>query len=218
MKVEEWRSKDPSSPGIFGEELLPYLAKIFGSNEHNQEASAITNWAKEFGVSSLRAGIRTRNGSALTGADYVDAELNVSLQMALSSTGARQVITVIAQVFGAPRGSLIMIEEPEISLHPEAQTKLVEMFAKAIESDKQIIITTHSHYLLLALTDVIQSELLKPEDVAIWEVKKEKERGTVAQQLPISEDGVIKGWVSSFAKVDSKLLSNRTKQRARAKT
>ena len=185
---------------------------MFGSNEHRTVALTIRRWAERFGISSLAAGMRSQSGA---GADYVEPDLGATLQLALASTGARQILTVIAQLFGAEPGSLIMIEEPEISLHPEAQVKLVEMFAEAIDEGKQVIITTHSHYLLLALTNVIQRELLKAEDVAVCEVKKEKERGTTAKRLPITQDGIIKGWVSSFAKVDSRLLKGRLKQSSR---
>lgn len=202
----------PPSTGIHGEYLLAYLSKMFGSNEHRTVALTIRRWAERFGISSLAAGMRSQSGA---GADYVEPDLGATLQLALASTGARQILTVIAQLFGAEPDSLIMIEEPEISLHPEAQVKLVEMFAEAIDEGKQVIITTHSHYLLLALTNVIQRELLKAEDVAVCEVKKEKERGTTAKRLPITQDGIIKGWVSSFAKVDSRLLKGRLKQSSR---
>ena len=76
--------------------------------------------------------------------------------MALSSSGATQILTVITQLFWAPTGSLLMIEEPEISLHPQAQVDVLEMFAEAIKQDnKQIIATTHSHILLQALGYVV---------------------------------------------------------------
>ena len=187
---------------------------IFGSNDFRSQAEDITNWAKAFGVSSLRAGTRPEDRA---GADYVDADLDVVLQTALASTGARQVLTIIAQIFGSEHGSLIMLEEPEISLHPEAQVRLVEIFAEAIKAGKQLIITTHSHYLLLALTNTIQRGLLNSGDVSVYEVKKEKEQGTTVKELPVSTDGVIKGWVSSFAEVDSRLLTSRRRRLSKPK-
>ena len=213
--VREQKRDDVFSVGIQGDTLLAYLEKIFGSNEYNCQAAPVARWAEKFGMSSLKAGSRTEfGGDTGAGADYVDPDLRVVLPSALASTGARQVLAVITQVFASPRGSLIMIEEPEISLHPESQVKLVEMFAEAIRDGKQVIITTHSHYLLLALTDAIQRELLKSEDVAVYEVKKEKETGTAVKALPVTRDGVIKGWVSSFAKVDSQLLRMVFKKRS----
>ena len=202
------------STGIHGEDLLGYLAMIFGSNDFRSQAEDITNWAKAFGVSSLRAGTRPEDRA---GADYVDADLDVVLQTALASTGAQQVLTIIAQIFGSEHGSLIMLEEPEISLHPEAQVRLVEIFAEAIKAGKQLIITTHSHYLLLALTNTIQRGLLNSGDVSVYEVKKEKEQGTTVKELPVSTDGVIKGWVSSFAEVDSRLLTSRRRRLSKPK-
>jgi hypothetical protein len=202
------------TPGTHGENLLTCLGNLFGSNEYSDAAARIVNWAESFGISELKAGLRPEGGR---GADYIDPDLHVTLQMALASTGARQVLTVIAHLFGSEPGSLILIEEPEISLHPEAQVKLVEMFAEVINQGKQLILTTHSHYLLLALTEAVQRKLIKSEEVSVWEITKQSEKGTVAKELPITEEGVIKGWVSSFAKVDAQLLKGRTRPASRVR-
>jgi len=192
----------PSSPGIFGEYLLPYLARILTSNEQESEANFITKWAGKFDVSSLKAGPR---GQDLVGTDYVDPDLNVALQLALASTGARQVLAVIAHIFGSKKGSLIMIEEPEISLHPESQVKLVEMFAEAIKDGKQIIITTHSSLLVLSLNRPIRKGVLKRDDVAIYDVTKTS-KGTQVTPLELTDKGYIKGWIPSFKKVEQELM------------
>ncbi len=83
------------------------------------------------------------------------------------------------------------------------------MFSEAIGEGKQIIITTHSHYLLLALTEAIQRNWIGYDKVAIYEFTKEKETGSSAKRLTITRKGVIRGWVSSFAKVDAQLLAGR---------
>ena len=119
----------------------------------------------------------------------MDRELNVRLGLALSSSGARQIMTVITQLFWAPKGGLLMIEEPEISLHPKAQIDVLEMFAEAIKQDgKQIIATTHSHIMLQALGYVVSKGWLSREDIAVYHVEKGK-TGTKAKQLPLGKGG-----------------------------
>jgi len=100
----------------------------------------------------------------------------------------------------------MMIEEPEISLHPKAQIDVLEMFAEAIkQDDKQIMATTHSHILLQALGYVVSKGWLSRDDIAVYHVEKRK-TGTTAKQLPLGKEGYIRGWVPSFTKVERQLL------------
>jgi predicted ATPase len=135
--------------GVSGQFLLPLLSLIQSSSIPEYEAawSKIQEWATEFGLLKLKAGLRAAN---LVRADFLDSELKTTINLAFAGYGSRQIMPVIAQLFWAQPGSIIMIEEPEISLHPEAQVKLGELFAEAVQENKQIIATTHSHFLLLA--------------------------------------------------------------------
>lgn len=75
------------------------------------------------------------------------------------SDGTIQTIALLAAVFD-PRNSLVVIEEPENSIHPWALRNLVQAFRLASEK-KQILLTTHSPILI---------DQLKPEEV--WVVQK----------------------------------------------
>jgi hypothetical protein len=48
----------------------------------------------------------------------------------------------------AEHGDLLIIDEPELSAHPEAQVKLVELFALMIRAGIQIVLVTHSPYIV----------------------------------------------------------------------
>jgi len=75
------------------------------------------------------------------------------------SDGTIQTIALLTAIFD-PRSSLVVIEEPENSVHPWALRNLVEAFRTASEK-KQILLTTHSPILI---------DQLKPEE--IWVVQK----------------------------------------------
>ena len=199
--------------GLHGELLLLLLAIIFGQRVHRDTADKIIRWASRFDIGELQAGLRGGNQS---GSDYLDKELKVVLDLALSSSGARQIMTVITQLFWAPKGSLLMIEEPEISLHPKAQIDVLEMFAEAIKKDdKQILATTHSHIMLQALGYVVSKGWLSRDDIAVYHVEKGK-TGTKAKQLPLGKGGYLKNWVPSYSKVERQLLGQWAKTLPRA--
>jgi len=98
-----------------------------------------------------------------------------------------------------------MIEEPEISLHPQAQLDLVRMFADAVERGKQVLLTTHSQTLILALSELSQGHSLKPENVAIYHVSRGV-TGSEVRKLPMNKNWYVEGWIPSFAQVESRLM------------
>ncbi len=141
--------------------------------------------------------------------DYVDPDLNTRLNIALASHGSKQILTIITQLFWSAPGSIIMIEEPEISLHPEAQILMQQMFAEVIKEGKQIILTTHSSFLLLALSKVVKSDLISPDEIAIYHIEK-GEGGTIVnppKPLEINKDGYITGWIPSYVRVEDQLFT-----------
>ena len=195
-------SSVPQWVGVYGENLLILLAIIFGQRLHEKIANKIVKWANRFGIGKLNAGIRGGNQS---GSDYEDAELETVLDLALASSGSKQILTVITQLFWAPEGSLLMIEEPEISLHPKAQMEVLEMFSEALKEDKQIIATTHSIVMLQALGYAVLQGWLTPEQIAVYHIEKGPE-GTTAQQLPLDKNGYIQDWVPSFTEVERQMM------------
>lgn len=52
---------------------------------------------------------------------------------------------IIDALYDSQRGQTIVIDEPELSLHPALKRKLLELF-KELSKDRQIIYTTHSPY------------------------------------------------------------------------
>jgi predicted ATPase len=192
--------------GTHGEGLIEILSLIFGQREHEKIAGKIIKWASKFGMKELKAGYWGRN---ILSSDYMDPELrthlNMALDMALASQGSRQILTLITQLFWSKPGSVIMIEEPEISLHIEAQLEVPKMFSDAIKEGKQVIVTTHSEHLILALKPLIVNGELKPEDVAIWHFEKTKE-GTKAERLNLTDKGIVEGWIPSYVKAEKEII------------
>lgn len=192
----------PKDVGKHGEYLIHLLSFIFSSMQHKKQAIAIVEWANKFGIGELHAG--WRGGDELI-SEYREPVFEVILNLAMASQGSKQILPVITQLFWSQPDDIIMIEEPEISLHPKSQVILTELFAKAISEGKQIIITTHSEFLPLAFRKPIEKGLLKLDDIAVYHIKKEKE-GSVAEKLELTDEGYIKGWIPSFSEIEEKLL------------
>lgn len=191
--------------GKEGENLLPLLSHIFGSPEFSNKAKKIEKWADEFQIPQIWAAWRGDENKLKSG--YRDSTLDVWLDLRSAGHGSRQILAVITQLFWSDWGDIIMVEEPEISLHPKAQAKLPELFADAINEGKQVIITTHSEFLPYALINAVGKgkgeNYLNAEDIAVYHT--ERNGSTKVEQQELDNTGYIKDWIPSFNDIDEDL-------------
>lgn len=191
------------SVGRNGQHTLQVLSAVFAKPEHREAAAKIREWAQIFGLFDVSAGWA---GGAELHSGYTDSLTSAPLPLRSAGFGSQQVLPIIVQLFASPEDSFVAIEEPEISLHPAAQVQLVMMFAEAMKSGRQVLITTHSQYLVMALQELLNQKI-HPNDVRVYHFSRTR-NGTTAERLPIDSDGVLQGWVPSFAEVERKLLTS----------
>lgn len=68
---------------------------------------------------------------------------------AFAGSGEFAVIRLITAIANAPHKSLILLDEPEVSLHPGAQEKLLSFLSEQVILKKhQVVFTTHSPTLI----------------------------------------------------------------------
>lgn len=73
---------------------------------------------------------------------------------AFAGSGEVAVTSCVVQVLGAEQGTLVLLDEPEVSLHPGAQERLLSFLSKMARTRQlQIVFSTHSPHLVAALPD-----------------------------------------------------------------
>lgn len=196
-------TEDHDWVGVEGQFLIQILSKIYSNAKYREISKKISTWSRKFGIPELGAGWEGQNRLS---SSYRDDTFDATLNTALSGFGSRQALVMITQLFWSKPGDVILIEEPEISLHPEAQALLPELFAEVANEGKSLIVSTHSHFLILALSRPVRSGMAKPSDIAVYNLEKTPE-GSMPTRLEMSEKGYIKGWIPSFTKIESDLMS-----------
>lgn len=191
-------SFNPKDRGHSTANILLYLNR----EDHRHLLEKITKWTKVFGLEGIYAHVVEGPSCAL---DAKDPELGVLVNVAGAGFGVGQILPVIVESFRAPENSAILIEEPEIHLHPASQVKLVDLFREIIQEGKQLFVTTHSEHLLLRLQTRVAEEKISPEDVRIYYVSKDQ-NGTHAQPVTIGKDGSIAGGLPGFSDINEQEL------------
>lgn len=130
----------------------------------------------------------------------------LSLDITDVGFGVSQILPVIVQGFFAKHGSLTLIEQPEVHLHPRMQADLGDLFIdialpnkdKCRECDKYLLIETHSEYLLKRIRRRMAMKEIRPSDVAIYIVKENKELNcSELQKIKINQFGSFE-WPEEF--------------------
>jgi predicted ATPase len=113
--------------------------------------------------------------------------------------GVSQVLPIIIQCIVADPGSTIIIEQPELHLHPKMQSRLADFFLAMSLLGKQIIIETHSEYIIdklrLRIAQAPGDTLV--DKVAIYFAEK-KDGNSEFRRIHINEYSVMSEWPEGF--------------------
>ena len=118
--------------------------------------------------------------------------------------GISQVLPVLVQCFYAPAGSIILIEQPEIHLHPRAQSALADVMIDVINSREngkdrniQLVIETHSEHFLRRLQRRIAEDEIPQEKVSVYFANIARMPAAL-EPLQIDMFGNIQNWPENF--------------------
>jgi hypothetical protein len=136
-------------------------------------------------------------GTATVYFQTLEKESNTPVNLVNDAFGVNQVIYLLAKIL-RQESRTIIIEEPEVHLHP----RVIQKFAKACIDfakleKKQLIFTTHSSAFLTAFAASVAIGQLETSDVCLIEASRDR-RNTILTSRSISEDGQIEGGLGVF--------------------
>ena len=92
---------------------------------------------------------------------------NVTLDLSVASSMVKELAPLVLYLrYLAQPGEWLIIDEPEMNLHPEAQAKLTEFLAMLVNAGLPVLITTHSPYIVDHLSNLMKAaESTEPEAI-----------------------------------------------------
>jgi predicted ATPase len=112
--------------------------------------------------------------------------------------GVSQILPVITLCYYVPNGSTLIIEQPEIHLHPKVQAGLADVFIDAIKKkDIQIILESHSEHLLRRFQRRIAEKEFIQERASLYFCKTSTGE-SILEKLDVDRYGNIRNWPMGF--------------------
>jgi predicted ATPase len=82
-------------------------------------------------------------------------------------SGISYLISIIISCLGAESDSIIIIENPEIHLHPKAQSKLCDFIYFVSKAGRQLFVETHSDHIFNGLRVGVATGKISQEDISV---------------------------------------------------
>ena len=186
-----------------------------------QALKSVSNWVKkitsnQYGVEwkFFKSNVRSVLGGF--GALYLVDSDGTEVSFQDVGVGLSQVVPILEKlvllrsvtnrnlVASVSRPNVLMVEEPELHLHPMMQAKLMGLFIEEVtwkDSNLQIIAETHSEAMLLRIQRAIRDGEISGDDVAIVYVEKTKgTSNSIARNFKLDDFGnFVEPWPKSFS-------------------
>jgi len=202
QRVYTWLGENPRDVGIKGELAIPVLIAAGKQPVYPGRGKTTTLLRKveeALGKLGLAQSLTIRPLDASNAHYEVQASRlkdNPSLSIADLGFGVSQVLPVLVLCYYAPPGATVILEQPEIHLHPSAQAGLADVFIDVINNRHlKLIIESHSEHFLRR---IIAEGAIAPEDTAIYFCDLGEDGSSRLEELPINRYGDIGNWPKGF--------------------
>jgi hypothetical protein len=194
----------PAFPGTFDK----YFASVIGQWQSEKTAEKLGKVNRDLARLGLTGGI------AAEPIDDTQIELLVHrysrkeefdpedmVSIADVGLGISQTLPVIVALHAASPDQLIYVEQPELHLHPRAQSAMAEVLADAAKEGARMVVETHSSLLLLGIQTLVAEGKLPPELVKLHWFQLLDDGSTQIVSADLDETGAFGDWPVDFADV-----------------
>ncbi|OHC76429.1 MAG: hypothetical protein A3G18_03470 [Rhodospirillales bacterium RIFCSPLOWO2_12_FULL_58_28] len=202
-----WARSSPSDVGQRGEKAIDaILAATEAGEVRNLKPKAtlksfqemIAYWLREMGLVHDFRIKEIAEGSNRWQAILQTRAKTSEVMLTDVGFGVSQVLPVLILLYYVPEGSTVVLEQPEIHLHPSAQAGLADAIINvATHRRVQVIIESHSEHLLLRLQRRIAEGLIPADDTKLYFCNA-RDGESVVDPLRLDLFGNIENWPKNF--------------------
>lgn len=173
-----WAGAQPEDVGVRGERVVDALmsARAQGlkvnlgrGRKHPLLEEYVADWLRKLGLIASFAVVEVAEGSNLYQVKVRRGTQASEVLLTDVGFGVSQILPIIVLLFYAPVGSTVILEQPEIHLHPSVQAGLADVIIDAVNwRSIQVVLESHSEHLLQRLQRRIAEEVVSASDVMLY--------------------------------------------------
>lgn len=112
--------------------------------------------------------------------------------------GLTQILPVVVAALSAGKGEILLIENPEVHLHPAGQAMMGQFLVDTARAGVQVIVETHSDHVLSGVRRAVKSGQFAAEHVAIHFFRSRSDEGPQVLSPMLDDSGNIDDWPEGF--------------------
>jgi predicted ATPase len=205
-EIDDIGNKGENAPYIFLQEQTKVLKQhYFYQSDDNpfvceKQCSlleAVDRWLSIMNISELRSELQKETIYLRLNSDLATRKTRVSI--ANVGFGVSQAFPIVLQGLRMPKRGTLLLEQPEIHLHPKLQMQMADYFISLALSDKRILVETHSDHIINRLVRRIveDEEFNLKKFIKIYFIKPSR-NGARFEEIQIDEQRGIVNWPDGF--------------------
>lgn len=112
--------------------------------------------------------------------------------------GLTQVLPIVIAALSASERDILLIENPEVHLHPAGQALMGQFLAEVACAGVQVIVETHSDHILNGIRRSVKGKRLKPDQIAIHFFRPRSMDTTQVVSPQLDASGNLDTWPEGF--------------------
>ncbi len=131
-------------------------------------------------------------GTELIRVAYRNRELGRDIRPKNVGTGVSYIAEIIIAAFSCRKGDVLIIENPEIHLHPSGQCELMEFLIFLAQKGLQVVMETHSDHVFNGLRRCVSSDRISNDKVRIYFFRQNEDKISLPVEILLDDDGHVK--------------------------
>lgn len=149
----------------------------------------LSEWCSRMGI-ALEIELATIFGSYFQ-VHAVDPHTKAHMNLPDVGFGTSQILPILIQGLIANPGTTLLLEQPEIHLHPKVQADLADFLVEVSQRDVAVIVETHSEHIITRIQRRIAEQAFQPDHVALYYIIPSAE-GSRFARVQLDSFGQIK--------------------------
>ncbi|MBF0173624.1 MAG: DUF3696 domain-containing protein [Magnetococcales bacterium] len=112
--------------------------------------------------------------------------------------GLTQVLPIVVAALSVGKGDLLLIENPEVHLHPSGQGRMGQFLAEVASAGVQVVVETHSDHVLNGIRRAVKGNRLVPEQVSLYFFNPRSDQKNQVSNPQLDKYGNIDSWPEGF--------------------